>query len=127
MTAEQVLTVMTRLIESGSEAWLDGGWGVDALLGKQTRDHHDLDLVVELTQIDAIEEMLKELGTRERKTSSRHVCSLEPATATGSIYIRSCSTKGVAGFRRCRTDGPTGTRRRASLAEDSSRGGCYPA
>ncbi len=26
--------------------WLDGGWGVDALLGKETRAHNDLDLVI---------------------------------------------------------------------------------
>lgn len=26
--------------------WLDGGWGVDALLGQQSRPHGDLDLVV---------------------------------------------------------------------------------
>ena len=24
--------------------WLDGGWGVDALYGKQTRDHRDIDI-----------------------------------------------------------------------------------
>ena len=27
--------------------WIDGGWGVDALLGEQTRQHNDLDLVVD--------------------------------------------------------------------------------
>jgi lincosamide nucleotidyltransferase A/C/D/E len=27
-------------------AWLDGAWGVDALLGEKTWDHEDLDLVV---------------------------------------------------------------------------------
>ena len=27
--------------------WLDGGWGVDALLGEQTREHLDLDLVIQ--------------------------------------------------------------------------------
>lgn len=28
--------------------WIDGGWGVDALLGEQTRPHSDLDLAVKL-------------------------------------------------------------------------------
>lgn len=27
--------------------WLDGGWGVDALLGRQTRPHDDMDIVIE--------------------------------------------------------------------------------
>lgn len=31
----------------GTPVWLDGGWGVDALLGTQTRRHGDLDIVVE--------------------------------------------------------------------------------
>jgi hypothetical protein len=26
--------------------WLDGGWGVDALVGEQTREHEDLNLIV---------------------------------------------------------------------------------
>jgi lincosamide nucleotidyltransferase A/C/D/E len=30
----------------GIKIWIDGGWGVDALLGKQTRTHADLDIVV---------------------------------------------------------------------------------
>jgi len=25
--------------ENGITVWIDGGWSVDALLGKQTRDH----------------------------------------------------------------------------------------
>lgn len=33
------------LIESMQIAyWLDGGWGVDVLVGKQTREHRDVDL-----------------------------------------------------------------------------------
>ena len=26
--------------------WIDGGWGVDALLGEQTRSHEDLDIII---------------------------------------------------------------------------------
>lgn len=62
MTAQDVVTVMARLIESGIETWLDGGWGVDTLLGEQTRDHEDLDLVVELAQVDSIQQVLRDLG-----------------------------------------------------------------
>jgi lincosamide nucleotidyltransferase A/C/D/E len=62
MTADDVLAVMARLRQSGIEAWLDGGWGVDALLGQQTRDHDDLDLVVELARADAVCDALLPLG-----------------------------------------------------------------
>lgn len=73
MTAEDVTTVMTRLVESGAQAWLDGGWGVDALLGEQTRDHEDLDLVVELSRVDSIQEVLKglEYGIAEDERPTR--------------------------------------------------------
>jgi lincosamide nucleotidyltransferase A/C/D/E len=40
--------------------WLDGGWGVDALLGEVTRPHEDVDLVVELL---ALPDAFKVLGT----------------------------------------------------------------
>ncbi len=46
MTAAQVLDVLAALEAAGVTAWVDGGWGVDALLGEQTREHDDLDLVL---------------------------------------------------------------------------------
>ncbi|HET6874937.1 MAG TPA: 2'-5' RNA ligase family protein [Acidimicrobiales bacterium] len=46
--------------------WVGGGWGVDALLGVQTRYHTDLDLLVEDVGRDrrAVEEALAALGYR---------------------------------------------------------------
>jgi lincosamide nucleotidyltransferase A/C/D/E len=41
---------------------VDGGWGVDALLGEQTRPHDDVDLVVELVALPAVLEALEGLG-----------------------------------------------------------------
>ncbi|TXL90205.1 hypothetical protein EW053_10120 [Streptomyces sp. IB2014 016-6] len=46
MSAEDVLAVLDLLDRAGIEVWLDGGWGVDALLCEQTRPHEDLDIVV---------------------------------------------------------------------------------
>ncbi len=46
MSAEDVCEVMGRIERAGLEAWIGGGWGVDALLGVQTRPHDDLDLVM---------------------------------------------------------------------------------
>jgi lincosamide nucleotidyltransferase A/C/D/E len=33
----------------GLRWWIGGGWGVDALVGKQTRVHRDLDLALDVT------------------------------------------------------------------------------
>ncbi len=37
----------SQLAELGVKIWLDGGWGVDALVGHQTRPHSDLDIVIQ--------------------------------------------------------------------------------
>lgn len=44
--AWRVLEILDLLAAAGVEAWLAGGWGVDALLGRQTRRHCDIDLVI---------------------------------------------------------------------------------
>lgn len=46
MQADDVLALLIALDGLGMHYWLDGGWGVDCLLGEQTRPHSDLDLVV---------------------------------------------------------------------------------
>jgi lincosamide nucleotidyltransferase A/C/D/E len=46
MTVEDVIEVLDRLDAAGVSVWLDGGWGVDALVGRQTRSHADLDLAL---------------------------------------------------------------------------------
>ncbi len=52
MTATDVLYVLDLLEGVGIVAWVDGGWGVDALLGEQTRDHNDLDLAIDHFDVD---------------------------------------------------------------------------
>jgi lincosamide nucleotidyltransferase A/C/D/E len=40
----EVLDVLAALSALGCRFWLEGGWGVDALVGRQTRVHRDLDV-----------------------------------------------------------------------------------
>lgn len=51
MTQADVIELLDRLEEAGLDAWFDGGWGVDALLGEQTRPHKDVDLVVQVVDV----------------------------------------------------------------------------
>ncbi len=46
MEVAEVIAVLDRLAAVGLDFWVDGGWGVDALVGEQTRPHGDLDIVV---------------------------------------------------------------------------------
>jgi lincosamide nucleotidyltransferase A/C/D/E len=42
--------------------WLDGGWGVDALLKRETREHQDLDLIIPVECLNAAESVLGDVG-----------------------------------------------------------------
>jgi lincosamide nucleotidyltransferase A/C/D/E len=62
VTAERVLEILGLLRARGVTATLDGGWGVDALLGRETRRHEDLDLVVALRDVPRIQAALGSAG-----------------------------------------------------------------
>jgi lincosamide nucleotidyltransferase A/C/D/E len=54
MPASALVGLLRAVAISKIRVWLDGGWGVDALLGRQTRDHQDVDLIVSLTDVQAL-------------------------------------------------------------------------
>lgn len=50
------------LAEEGIQAWVSGGWGVDAIAGRQTRPHQDLDLLVAIDDGDRARTILEAHG-----------------------------------------------------------------
>ena len=46
MRAQDVIEIVELLNHHDVQVVIDGGWGVDALLGEQTRVHSDLDVAV---------------------------------------------------------------------------------
>jgi lincosamide nucleotidyltransferase A/C/D/E len=44
---------------AGIEVWVDGGWGIDQLLGEQTRRHEDFDLVVTSAELGRVRAALE--------------------------------------------------------------------
>lgn len=62
--ATEVLEVLDGLEASGLDVRVAGGWGVDALLGAQTRQHDDLDLIVDLAREGDALAALETLGFR---------------------------------------------------------------
>jgi len=65
MTAKDVIEFVELLRQHQIEVCIDGGWGVDALLGKQTRAHADLDIAIPHQEVDKVRELLEERGYQE--------------------------------------------------------------
>jgi lincosamide nucleotidyltransferase A/C/D/E len=66
MAAEDAAAIYSLLHDSGIRCWVMGGWGVDALLGTQTRPHHDLDLLVAVADLPLLHTVMATAGFAER-------------------------------------------------------------
>ena len=64
MRAEDVLLFLDLCHRLTIRIWVDGGWGVDACLGEQTRRHADLDIAIEQKDLDPVVDALTRLGWR---------------------------------------------------------------
>ncbi|WP_222192609.1 nucleotidyltransferase domain-containing protein [Modestobacter italicus] len=81
--SEDVLAFLELAACVGATIWLDGGWGVDALLGRQTRPHSDLDVVVEQRHVQALEELLVAHGHRRVDRERERPWNFVLASRTG--------------------------------------------
>lgn len=59
-TIEDLMTVINLLENSGIRYWIDGGWGVDILAGKQTRAHRDIDINFDAQYTETLLSILSE-------------------------------------------------------------------
>lgn len=62
MTATAVVELLRVFEAEGVSPWVDGGWGVDALLGYQSRPHADLDIVIPTSAVSTAREVLSAAG-----------------------------------------------------------------
>ncbi len=92
MPIATVLVVMTTLEAGGVEVALMGGWGADALAGKQLRSHHDLDLIVNRDHLDKALVALYTIGFvewfRERSPGSFGDLELESGVVVRDPAMR---------------------------------------
>lgn len=65
MEKEDVISLYHLLQENGIEVWIDGGWGIDALLDKQTRPHSDLDIAIDHKDKLKLRKLLEERGYKD--------------------------------------------------------------
>ena len=62
MDAAEVLRVLDALDASGVRVGITGGWGIDALLRRETREHGDVDLGIDAGAVEGAIEALRPLG-----------------------------------------------------------------
>jgi lincosamide nucleotidyltransferase A/C/D/E len=75
MTATDVVEFVKLLYENQIDVVIDGGWGVDALLGKQTRPHADLDIAVEHKDVPKIRTLLEARNYRDVHRDDTRDCN----------------------------------------------------
>ena len=66
MQAKDAVEIIQLFEEHGIEVYVDGGWAVDALLGRQTRAHNDLDIAVPHRYVPRLRELFASRGYREK-------------------------------------------------------------
>lgn len=67
MKASDVLELYNTLDRQGVPIWVDGGWAVDALLGRETRVHGDVDIAIEQKHVAQLRQLLTDRGYTEVK------------------------------------------------------------
>ena len=65
MSGDAVIELMQLFDQNGIEVFVDGGWGVDALLGDQTRSHADLDIALQHKDVPNLRALLEARGYRD--------------------------------------------------------------
>lgn len=70
-TAQDVINLYTQLEKVGIKIWIDGGWSVDALIGKQLRPHKDVDIALQWKDVPKLREILSGKGYKQVREDSQ--------------------------------------------------------
>jgi lincosamide nucleotidyltransferase A/C/D/E len=75
MTAKDVVGLVHLLEQNDIEVYVDGGWGIDALLGEQTRKHGDLDIALPHRYVPQLRELLMARGYKNVPRNDTSDCN----------------------------------------------------
>lgn len=77
VSQDNVISIYQYLQSQGILVWLSGGWGVDALLRRQTREHKDLDLFVQLDDVVHLRNLLESTGYKLKEFWSENKMAID--------------------------------------------------
>jgi len=83
MPAAALVDLLGLFESAGLEVWLDGGWAVDAAVGRQTRPHRDVDIILRVSDLPKLRQILGSRGFEIRQGGSEsnfvlaNACGLE--------------------------------------------------
>ncbi len=75
MTAKDVIEIVQLLSQNHIDVCIDGGWGVDALLGEQTRIHADLDIAIQHADVAQTRTLLEARGYKDVPRDDTRDCN----------------------------------------------------
>src|SRR5204863_131536 len=75
MDVQEVVTLLQLFEQHNITVCIDGGWGVDALLGKQTRPHEDLDIALQHKDVPKLRTLLAMRGYKNIPRDDTRDCN----------------------------------------------------
>ena len=102
MTTQDVVEIYLLLTARGINVWIDGGFCVDALVGRATREHSDLDVAVERRDADTLCAVLANEGfsklAREDSSAWSFVLSDGRRNVDVHVFAYDASGKNIYGI-----------------------------
>lgn len=83
MSARDAVELVQLLCEHHIDVCVDGGWAVDALLGKQTRVHTDLDIAIPHADVPLLRQLLQARGYTDVPRNDTRDCNFVMGDAQG--------------------------------------------
>ncbi len=85
MASDRVVELIRWLDCQGITLHVDGGWAVDALIGKQTREHSDLDIAIKHDDVPKLRDLLESRGYKEIPRDDSWACNFVLADNQGHV------------------------------------------
>ena len=90
MTEKEAINLLKKAEQINVTIWITGGWGIDALVEKQTRPHNDIDIFIERKDAGKFVKMLVLDGYREIQmeyTTADHTVWQDADNRTIDLHI----------------------------------------